>query len=423
MLESTTQQPKILRKMVYRFAFLSLLLAGIVFGYLKFREWSQDIDMPETYDTAGMISAIQLHDEGSQAVIFQADGSMLESPGYEPGKTDKDAVWRPDGNRLFFVSDREENAVNVFRWNIGGKKIARRSYNSRAKGTPQWLPADAENANKLALITSGPFVLEFNPTNGDTRQVLPPVSKERSASDPEGGSAGQFETIYGQIGDSFKLAKWTPDKKFVVAVMRDERGEVLVAQDLSTDKLPVPIAAGDRIEFDINPRTGMVVFTVLEYRLFDPTQAPPEMVQKDGSIKLPFRHMIGTIDLAAPPETAQAPIARSNSDDAFLAPSISPDGQYLLIVACKVKSRANYAPEGLIVLPATPTDVPSGTPILRGEVYEPSWHPNSNAVAFIQYDEQKKRSIWTVGRDGTNLKNVSAGKGDFANPRFSPQSK
>lgn len=421
-------QPKNLRRMLYRSAVLLFVVAAAIVGYRFYAAWSQDIDLPAAADTSGYVSAIQLLEEGSQAVVFKPDGTLLPSPGYSPGKNDKDAVWRPDGHRLFFISDREDNAQNVYRWNFGAGSVARRTYNSRTKGIPAFLPGSQEAGT--ALITSGPFVLEFDPSRATTRQVLPPVAKDRVAVDDEGGAGGQFDAAYRILGNSFREAKWTPDKRFVAAVMRREEGEALILQEIEGDKSPIPIVAGDHIEFDVDPATGRVVFLVLNFRFIDPKQAPPELI-KEGRIVLPFRHVVSVIDpaLISNPETARQPgatleILRSSKDEeAFHELSVAPDGSRILLVVGRYDpDKGRVEPEAMASMPMVEGGQ-GGSLILRAKVYEPSWHPNSSTIAFVMYNAQGKRAVHTINRDGGGLKDLSGDRGDFAFPRLSPQSK
>lgn len=423
---STASQPKNLQKMITRSAILLLVIALMVYGYTWYRRISQDIDLPASFDSAGYLSAVRLMDEGSQVVVFKPDGTMLESPGYVAGKYDKDAVWRPDGNRLLFISDREDNAQNVFRWNFGANRVARRTYNSRSKGLPTFAPGVNEGPAQPSLITSGGMVLQLDPVNGSTRQLVPPVEKERAATSEDSGAAGQFDFLYGKLGSSFKEAKWTPDRRFVVAVMRRDDGEALVVQDMSEDKPPMPLAIGDRVEFDIDPKSGRIAYLVLRYRLLNPEQAPKEFI-KNGVVKLPFLHVLAIADPVAmltDPSAGIQIMAQSNSADAFQRVSISPDGSMVLVVDGAYDAGKNeFQPRSMIVMPFQPGASQSATVVLREPIYEPSWHPNSNTIAFVKYNNDKERAIYTINRDGSAMTELSKGKGDFAWPKFSPQSK
>lgn len=422
-------QPKNLRRMITRSLILIAVAGAMILGYRYYREWSQDIDLPATADTAGFISAIEYGENGSHVVAFRPDGTKIESPGYTPGKNDKDAVWRPDGNRIFFISDREESAQNVFRWNLGGNTVSRRTYNSRSKGLPSFPPGEPDG--KTALITAGGTVVEFDSTRATTRQILPPIGKERAVGtgDEGDGSIGQFDAIYRTLGQSFKEARWTLGRKFVAAVMRREDDEVLIVQDLSSDSRPMPLAVGQKIEIDVDPKSGRVFFLVLKFGLLDPAGAPPEFI-KDGKIKLPFRHAIGFIDVSRitdptkppPPDVLQF-VAQSNSDDAaFHRLSVSPDGTMLMVVDGSYSTSTKaVTPRAIVVMPAEPGGAANASFVLRDKVYEPSWHPNSERIAFVKYDGEE-RAIYAINRDGTGAEKVSSG-GNFGFPRFSPQSK
>ncbi len=424
---SKLTQPKNLRKMISRSAILALVVACLIYGYQFYGQWSRDIDMPAENHTVGFIASTQMLDDGSKVVLFKPDGTMVESPEYKAGYSDKDPVWRPDGNRLFFISDRVENAQNIFRWNIDAAHLSRKTYNSRSKGNLSFLPNSSPNANKKALVISGGFVLEFNPVTATTQQVLPPVAKDRVATDDQSGAAGQFDTAYQKLGMSFKEARWTPDEKFVVAIMRREIGETLMLQELNSTNPPIPLVAGDKVEFDIDPVTGKILFLVLNFRLFD-EQNPPSEYIKGGKLVLPFRHMIAMVDPAkmSSPQTANEAttvMIQSKSDDnAFHRLSISPDGSMFMIVDGRLDmTRGQVEPRTLVVMPFTENAASAPTPIVQDKIYEPAWSPDSNKIVFIKYNEKDQRAIWTINRDGSEMKSVSKDLGDFSFPRFSPQ--
>lgn len=418
--EAPKAQPKISQRMMLRLAILLFVLAGLFIGYRLWQSYVVDPDLPFANDTGGFVAALQLHDEGSQAVVFTPDGTLRQSPNYEPGKTDSSLVWRPDGNRLFFISDREEQAFHVYRWNFASDAIMRRSYGSRSQNSPTFPPPDAPAANDSALITAGGFVLEYVPRSGSTYQVLPPVGKDREVGE-EGGFAGQFEAAYQRIGTSFRLAKWGKDKKLVVAVMRrEEQGEILVVQRLDRAEPPLPVIAGERIEFDVSPTTGEIYFIVNGFFFHDEQQIPPEAI-KDGVVTPPFQNIVGMIN---PEERGIRPVMPSpDGATGFRSLSVSPDGTQLVLIAGALDENLNFEPTDLVVLPARAEGGAEYRRVIQGKVYEPSWHPNSHTIAFVQYDTAGKRGVFSINKDGSGLSDISKGKGDFAFPIFSPQSK
>lgn len=417
--ETTKPQPKISQRMLLRFAIGLLVLAGLFFGIRWWNDYRQDPDLPATNDTAGMVAALQLGENGDQVVVITKDGELRKSPTYQEGKNDKELVWRPDGNRLFFTSDREETSYHVYRWNFGSDKVMRRSVGTRSQNAPSFARTDVAGANATALITSGGFVLEYDPKQGSTRQVLPPVGKDRA--EGEEGSASQFEQIYQRLGTSFRQAKWGKDKSIVAAIMRrQDEGEILIVQDLASGKSPFVVVAGDQIEFDIVPSTGNIAFVVNGFQFHDPNQIPPEAI-KDGKVTPPVVSLIGLCDPAGPQIFSVMP--SQEPDYAFRNLTVSPDGERLLVIIGKQDANGNFNPEGLAMMPAKDQGGANITRIIAGKIYEPSWHPNSHTIAFVMRDSAGKRGIFTINKDGSGLTDISKGKGDFAYPLFSPQSK
>jgi hypothetical protein len=411
-------QPLISRRMLLRFAIGLFALAALFFGYQWWRSYSQDPDLPAKADTKGMIAALLLHEDGAQAVVFEANGELRKSPGYTPGANDKELVWRPDGNRLFFMSDREDQAFHVYRWNLASDAVMRRSFGTRSQSSPTFAPIGAAGANDTALLTSGGFVVEFDPVHSAIRQVLPPVGRERAESDE--GAASQFDAIYQKIGTSFRYARWGKDKESVVAVMRREDDtEILVVQDMTEAKPPAAIIAGDRVEFDISPETGVVAFSVTGFTFHDPAQIPPEAIE-NGRVKAPFHSVIGLFM----PDGSLIPVI--NSPDpavGFRHLRVAPDGENALFVATQRDANGNYEPMDLAVLPLRANGGADLKRLLSGKIYEPSWHPNSHMIVFVRSEGEKTRQIYTINKDGSGLSDVSKGSGEFASPMFSPQSR
>ncbi len=419
-----TRPPLVTRKMLIRTVIGLFGLAALFAGYQWYRSLGGDLDLPFNVETAGMIAAIQETSDGNQVVLIHPDGKIVPSPGYVAGASDRDVAWRPDGNRVFFSSDREQRVYNIFRWNPGSEKVQRRTFGSRAKTTLEFPSEAVPFANERALITSGGFVLELNPTDGATPQILPPVGREVSAS-KEGGSASQFDAVYERLGSSFRRAKWAGNgRDWIATVMRRDTGEVLVLQNLSSDGAlspPFPVVAGERVEFDVNPKSGEIVFVSIGFQ-FPEREAIPKQFIVNGRIKRPFFHLVGIID---PNKLDQRrdPIAASNSDDAaFSHPMISPDGTTLLLVTGKHVGSGQIEPADLVVMPAQPNGGQSASRVYPGVANDPSWAPDSERILFVHTDNGK-RAIFEARKDGSSIKNLTGQTGNFSRPLYSPQFK
>jgi len=432
---STTQpQAKISQKLVVR-TLIGLVLLAILFGAYR---WFQNVDLEyldTQADTAGMVAAIQFLDEGQKAVVFKPDGTIIENRGHAAGTIDRDLVWQPDGNRLFFVSDRGESksgaqavkAFNIFGWNpVANDEPNQRTIGTRGSSYPSFADEKSIDQNKTALITSGGFVLEFNPKDRSTRQVLPPLGREVSTSESDEGGAGtdsQFGAAYGKLGNSFRIAKWLRGKQFIAAVIRRDAGEILVIQPM-TEKdgrfpPPRPVVAGSRIDISVSPKDGSLAYSVQDFQFPDPDRIPEEFRQ-GNKITRPFAHMIGVLD---PEKQPEPPVAASPNDQAaFGTPVFSPDGASVALTIGEYKDGA-MSPKALIVMPARTSGGQAGARLILGEVYEPSWHPSGNSLVYIKRDPDGKRSVYTVNKDGSGERSLSGGRGNFAYPTFSPQSK
>ena len=421
---TSARPPLVTRKMLIRTVLGLFSLAALLFGYQWFKSLGGDLDLPFNVETVGLIAAIQETSDGNQVVLIQPDGKILPSPGYVAGASDRDVEWRPDGNRVFFSSDREERVYNIFRWNPGSEKVERRTFGSRAKTTIEFPSEAVDMANDRALITSGGFVLELNPTNGETPQILPPVGREISASG-EGGSASQFDAVYEKLGSSFRRAKWAANgRDWIATVMRRDVGEVLVLQSMVSDgppSPPFPIVAGERVEFDINPKTGEIVFVSIGFQFPDRESIPKEFIV-NGRIKRPFTNLVGVID-PNKLDVRNDPIAASNSDDiAFSSPTISPDGTSLVLLTGKHVGSGQVEAQNIVVMPARPNGGKDASRVYPGTASDPSWAPDSERILFVHTDKGK-RAIFEARKDGSSIKNLTGQTGDFSRPIYSPQVK
>jgi len=415
-------QPLMNRKMLNRLAFGLMTIAIILFGWNFLSRFFEDPDLGSVNST-GWIAAIEETPNGSQAVIIKSSGQVVASPDFADGNQDQGIVWQPDGNRLFFSSDRDPaKSFHIFRWNPAKEVVQDRSIGSRSQDNPTFPIDSLQPIAQNFLIISGGLVDDFNPRNGETHQQIPFVGRNPTEAEGGQGVGSQFGPEYKYLGTAFRIARWCDDKKYIVGVMeRDTGGETLVVQNMNPtnteDAMPVPVIAGDHIDFTIDPASGSIVYCVQNWRVIDPDH-PPKGLVKGNKIVPPFENAIGDLNLNDPTKSGIVAASPDNTM-CFGMPAITPDGSKILFVAGNYSN--GLVSQGLFVCANQPRSSTSLTQLLRGSIYSPSWSPDGKQMTFIKPGTSGKNDVFTMGNDGSNLKDLTNGSGNFSAPQFSPQ--
>jgi len=415
-------------KLAVRLAIGLFAIAALVLGYQWWRGIKSDPDFGAA-NTIDMIGAVMETSDGQQAVAFLANGELVLSPDYREGAVDRDFVWRPDGGRAFFLSDRKDG-IHIFRWNPDRGSLQQRSVDGGSKGTMVYGPLGLPATDQSALLTAGGRVLRYDPSVPATYQVLPPRQKERSGTE-EGGTSGQFEGHYSRLGTSFKKAVWGKDRRWIIAVMRREVGEILVLQsmtplkDINTGDTkftpPSAITAGKRVDFDITA-DGRVVVAIVGFQFPDPAKAPKEFI-KNGRVVPPYENAITFFDPDRTEQDGLRAIGILTPEIGAIEPRISPDGTKVLLSIGAPDPDGNVEVGGLVSMPLIEQGADQGTPLVRGKVQQPNWHPSGQRIVYVKREENGVRSVFTIDADGANERRISDGKSNFQQAVFSPQLK
>ena len=421
--------PKISQKLAYRTLFLVIVFGGLLYGLLWFLKVRSDIKGLATSDTKGWISAVEYLPQGQQAVLISPDGKIHKDAGHKANTVDRDLMWSPHGNFLYFMSDREDHNFNLFRWTPStmDDPPERRTIGTRARSNITFAGQLTEEPDKEAkgLIVTGGLVQEFDPATQTTQQILPPTTKEiaqtsNNNNNEERGTESQFEGAYGTLGTSFRLAQRCNNGKSIIAIMRRDSGEVLVTQDMALVDgrfpPPKPMVAGDHVEFAVNPKDGTVVYTVAGFQWPDPTSLAAK--SPDGKLpKKPFKNGVVYCDLVG----TSTVLVANQGDMSFGSPTISPDGKSVAVVLGKENNgETNFV--GLALL--SPTNDPTfKRRSFGGDIHEPSWSPDGTHILAAVRPSPKTRTIFEIPVDGSPPRNVSGEGGNFGFPHYSPQTK
>src|SRR5437588_11137150 len=329
---------KITQKHIRRSIIWVVVLAAIGYGFVWLLGHNRDPDpLLPPFHSVGDIAVVEVKGSGTQAEIIKPDGGLIESPDYNIGGSDHNITWRPDGNRLFFESDRYNQEPHVFRWNPDKQIVERRTIDRRAKGPLSFDAPGLAKPSATALMTAGGTVVEINPNTGDTKQVLPPLKKDVPANAEEGGQESQIAATYQQLGNAFVRAVWGNDKKIAAAVMRRDNGsQSLVLIDI-TNPLAKPklVALGEHIGLAVM-KNGAFVFTVLGYQLPDWDIELIKKNMKNGKVVPPYRNLLGAVgsDGTLFPR-GEVPNDGPQSNTSFGDPVISPDNSVIAISVSK----------------------------------------------------------------------------------------
>ncbi|MDI9634644.1 LpqB family beta-propeller domain-containing protein [Kamptonema cortianum] len=412
-------QNKVAMRMVAGIVAIIALMAG----YYAFNNFAKDPDLGN-FESEGMIAAIEYSREGGRVILLDSNGKKTEAP--EPEKKqydDREVSWSADGQRVFVSSTRESNAYNVYRWNPVRELVERRATGSRSQTAPEFSDYLAGKNDKLGLILSGGYVFELDIRTGKTRQVLPPVTKERMAGDVGEGIGSPLEAMYRPFGDSFRRALWGKDKSVVWAVMRNDIGEVVIVQPIGFDPetgmplAPREIVRGKKVGLQVLP-DGRAVALVSGFQFGDPNTIPPEYI-KDGRPVPPISCgiMVASVNDQAIPSMNPIVVLPPESPETFDEIAVSPDGKQVAVVVGQKDEKGVHTTQGMVVMA-----LQQGSPpmvLAQGSVSQPSWSPDGKRLVYIK-TQGDNTDIFIVNADGSGERQLTKG-GKYAFPKFSPQ--
>lgn len=439
MSETTAEkQPLINRRMAIRFVIYLFAIAALILGFQWYQAKGRDIGDLGTIDTKGWIAALELQPGGgAQAVAIKPGGAIVRNPDYVAGRTDRDLAWKPNGYQIFFSSDRDGKAFNIFRWNLALEQVEPRTKGTLSWSAPSFSGDSSAEGLKLVMCVSAGNVWERNMSDLSGQRLIPYTKNRGQEVDRQ---SQESDTSQGMQAASIRRAEWGKDKAWIIAVRRTDTGEALVVQPMTVEeerRVPLVVTTGDRVDFDVDQNTGLVAINVQGFQWVNPSEVPKEFI-KNGRATKPYEHAISLLDLDG--SKPAMPVAVSKDPKrAFGTPAISPDGQNMVFTTGAYID-GSYTPTNLFMIPATqlsgevgrvndklvyylaPVSIgPEGIyRVVVGEIFEPSWHPDGQTLVYVKR-EGGQRSIYTADKTGSGEKRITEGDRNYASPFFSPQ--
>lgn len=404
-----------------------LAIAAMVLGFQRFKDFAKDPDVG-VFDSVGVVAVIEQTPNGSRVLLIDPSGKETAPPSPDKKRfDDREVSWSADGQRLFLSSTRESDAYNVYRWNPAKNKVERRSTGSRSQSAPQMATGSNPEERTNGLILAGGTVLALNAREGTTVQVLPPTMLGTTASgeEGEGGRVSAMESLYRKFGDSFRLAMWAGNETDIFAMMRNDDGDVVIQQQLGADIegnpfQPIELMRATRLYMDV-AKNGKAVVSV-QFFQFPPDNIPPEFI-KNGKVTKPFLHGLFLLEFGKDGRPVQPQaifMPQPYEPIAFGDVAISPDGTKLAAVIGEIdKKTGDFISRGLAVMPFELGGGQNGTPLMPGDLSQPTWSADGSKIYVVQ-NHDGFSDLVEASLSGGQPKPLTNGK-HVTSPKASPQ--
>ncbi|MBS1717027.1 MAG: PD40 domain-containing protein [Armatimonadetes bacterium] len=400
-----------------RSAYALVAVAIIAGAWVLLKRHGEDIDLGAV-ESKDWLVAVKSANRGSQVVVLKPQGDSygdpVVAPGYDDSKHsvhDEDPVWRPDGNRIFFASDREDGTKNIYRWNLSTNVVMRRTVGRVPRTKPSFSVEESDRDSTDPLFVAGGLVRQLNVAEGTSIQKVPPVASKKDGGDSQvDENSGEGHGEYGQ-GAQLRIreARYFGKNEFI-AFIRDT-DEVQLLQVLNL-KNPGPqaltLTSGDHIEITVNPATGALVYAISGFRWPDEKSVPKEFI-KNGKATKPFENAVFVFDPQhVNPQfpAGDSIVASPDPKQAFMEPAVSFDGRSVILTYGAYEGAGELTRKNLLVMPCQSQGGRNYSSTAKGEVGNAAWSRDGKHIFYL-VQEGKDRPIYRADADGKNAKRIT----------------
>lgn len=405
-------------------AAIGLILAGFIYWFSTRDPGRPLVDIPPV-NTQNYIAALKETNSGERVVAITPEGTIKEPVAGEE-ISDKEIVWKPDGRRILFVSNRAANgSFQIFEWIPDrDNKPYQLTLGTASRQNPWFLP----DGSAFTYASQGAVLI----TNYDrlrSRRLMPPSAEPDEPETEEGqvraaGDEHEHDVItqaWSSIaqaleGDAFTHGFVDSSRKFFAGIYTTARGTVFVTQFLDPQNQDEARArawfGGNTIQASFDAEKAISVVSIVEFYWPIRQAIPEQFINPDGTAKRAFVNAVFIVDAKT---NNPVPLFLSqDGQQALTSPALSPDGSEVAFVV-REKSGDSYESVSLAIAPVKEGGASEAKFIAQGKIESPAWSPDGEQLTFIRDGD-----VWTIRRDGSAEKNLTQGKGRFRTPKFSP---
>ncbi len=356
---------------------------------------------------------VYVHSEtGSDDDIYMmnADGSNMRAI-IKDQYRQFDPTWSPSGKRLVYMCETPQQGGStqqiypqLYVADPTGSPRKPMTYSQGAKSGPVF-----DTSGDMVLFTNQGMIISVDLTNGQSEQVLPPIDKKQIWASVMPGGKVQFGKPYysnatsmlyavQELDNSQMLVTYTSDShKTAKTGGTEQSGDEATKAATQEAKTPEPIMAGETIDIAPSFDGSRLAFSVISNDHKQSGILIRELATGEN-------HLLWKGKLSMLPGKL----------------AWSKDGSTIAVEIWQETASGDMLRVGIGIYNVFKMDSSELVMAVKGNVGSPALSPDGNQLAYVVY-RNGGRDIWCCNSDGTHQKNLTEGRGDNYDPKWSPQ--